>query len=186
MRKIVPLVIGLLFIGSVFAATTTTTIAAIPTPPLKVGVLDIDQLMAKTNATDRAMKKILKQYEPQGKALEKEEEAFRHDVKKYNAISDKLRPDEIKQWQHKLNTAQEQLLQKQSILQDKIMAAEELATQKIISYYFTLVTKVAEKNHLTLVFFKDITTYNLPGVAMQDITNQIIKMSMVKKKVQRA
>ncbi len=183
MRNIILLVIGCLFINSslVLAANHTTTTIIAPTATLKVGVLDIDQLMARTKSTDRAMKKILKKYELEGKALKKEEQVLLQNIKKYNAISDNLKPDEIKQWQHKINAAQEQLLQKQSILQEKIMAAEELETQKIISRYFTLVTKEAEKNNLSLVFFKDITVYSLPGANVLDITNKIIKMSLGKR-----
>lgn len=171
------LVIGLLFTSLVFAADTI-----IAPSTYKVGVLDIDQLMSKTGSTDLALKKIIKQYEPQGKVLEQEERTLHRDVEKYNAISDKLKPDEIKQWQHKINTAQDKLQQKQATLQEKIMAAEELETQKIISGFFTTVTKVAKKNNLDLVFFKDVTAYNIVGAQMQDITNQIIKMSSGKKK----
>lgn len=177
MYKLVFLVIGLLCINIAFAADSPVAVIPTPDSTLRVGVLDIDQLMTKTKSSDRAMKKILKQYEPEGKALEREERTFRSTLKKYNAMSERLRPDEIKEWQHKINAIQEQLLRKQSLLQEKIMAAEEQETQKIIAHYFNLVSQVAKKSNLTLVFFKDITAYNLPGIAVSDITEQIIDMS---------
>jgi Skp family chaperone for outer membrane proteins len=62
------------------------------------------------------------------------------------------------------------------------MAAEEQETQKIISLYFTKVSKLAEKKNLSIVFFKDVTMYYLPSENLQNITDQIIKMSVSRTK----
>ncbi len=148
----------------------------------KIGILDIDEVMATTGAADRAMKKIIKQYAPEGKILEKEERALQKEVGKYNDASDKLQADEIKEWQHRIGATQSKLQQKQMELQERIMAAQEVETQKIISKFSIMVSKVAEKNNLAMVFFKDVTTYNLIGTEMHDITKQIIKMAVGSKK----
>ena len=55
------------------------------------------------------------------------------------------------------------------------MTEQEFATEKIISYFFGLVTKVAEKYDLDLVFFQDITSFS--GTDVRDITGEIIKLA---------
>jgi Skp family chaperone for outer membrane proteins len=181
-RKIMRRIILSVFfvLGVSFAVSAFAENAALVNP--KVGILDIDQTMAETGLADIATKKILKQYAPERKALAQEERALQQKIKEYNVLSDNLQPDEIKQWQHKIDGLQNKLQQKQNLLQEKIMTAEELANQKIIARFFKIVTKIAGKNNLEVVFFKDITVYNLAGAQMQDITDQVIKVATDKKK----
>ena len=143
----------------------------------KIGILDIEQVMAETRVVDLVMNKITKKYASQAKTLAKEEKILEGEIEKYNKILNKLNPREVKQWQHKINALQNNLQREQAILQDKIVADQEIATEKIISYFFGLVTKIAERYGFDIVFFQDVTvmSHNSPNV--RDITEEIIKLS---------
>lgn len=175
LRKILSVVFiaGVLFAGYAFATD-------IATPSGKIGILDVQQLMTKTGYADRALHKIRKQYAPLIKSLEKDEKTLQRYIKKYNKISDNLDPAAMKEWQHKINAQQDKLQQKQSTLQEKINIAQEIETKKIIAKFFTIVSKIAEKNDLDIVLFKDITSYN--SEAVYDITDEVIRISVEKPK----
>jgi hypothetical protein len=76
MAKNAFLVIGLLITAAVFGINNQGITEDQTLVTLKAGILDIDKLMAKTKSTERAMKKILSQYAPEEKTLEKEETFF--------------------------------------------------------------------------------------------------------------
>lgn len=168
-------IVGILFFSLASAVDDQYSIS-------KVGILDVQLLMTKTGAADRAIDKIRKQYLLENRALEKEQNVLNLEIKKYNKSVGKLEPDEIKHWQRKINAMQSKLQQERIILQEKIKEEQKIETQKIIYSFFNLVSKIAEKNHLDLVLFKDVTPYNDIGAEVQNITNEVIELSRNKNK----
>lgn len=161
------------FVSVVFAADNHG--ASISGP--RVGILDIQKLIAKTNYVNKAVEKLRNKYAAQGKALRNEQRILERNIKKYNEDSSNMRFGELLKLQHKIANQQDELRKNMTDLQQKVTVAHKAEIQELIRRFSQVVDKIALRDNLEIVLFKDVV---LCGFTSQDITDEVI--SSVRKK----
>jgi outer membrane protein len=180
---------AVLLIGSSvsFAAlnTTTSTTVAQPQPVatmaptgMKIGVVDIRQVLQKSPQVATAQKQLKDQFQTREKEFRALQQQVRADADKLNRDGSVMKDADRKTLQQKVQDEQQKLQNMQMSLQQDLFTAQNQQMQGIMSKLQNAVNEVAKANQFTLVLTKDNVAF---ANEQLDITNQVLD-SMTKQK----
>jgi outer membrane protein len=160
MKKVFFTIIGaLLFSTSVFAAD------------LKIGVLDLQKVLASAPQVEAMKAKLKSQFDPKGKELESLQNTLKADVAKYQKNEAVMKDQDRKGMQEKIMGEQKQLQEKQGSFQQSLVAAQNQAMQTILKQVQDIVSNIATKDKYDLILLKAALGYSKDNM---EITNQVI------------
>jgi len=143
---------------------------------LQIAVLNIQKLLDATGAAREAMLKIHNKYAAENKKLVKEQQNLRDDIKKFGQDKNKLKTDELEKRQQQIRAKQNELQNQLEDMQRKFTGAQNVATQELVIKFLALVSKMALKKNLDLVFFNDVVFYQNKSASHLDLTDETIKL----------
>lgn len=155
-----------------FISYLVVTFIVWPTFAAKVtfGVLDEQIVMTKSNRIQMIVTKLQQQFGAQSQSLKSQHIKLQNMVNKYNKNYTRMSAEELKLHQHAIDNKQRELQRKQADFSDNFLAAKQLEVEKIVAQLRKIVTRIAKRKDLDLVFFQDVVVYNDP---MLDITDRV-------------
>lgn len=139
---------------------------------LKVGVIDLHEILDKTPQLKKINDDLKKQFGPQEEKIKKAQQALMDESKKYERDNTTMSASDRKNLQEKILKDRQDLQQMSIDFQQKAAAEQGKAMQKLLEQIQAIIKQVAEKNKLNLVLQKEGVPYFDEKLS---ITNQVVK-----------
>jgi outer membrane protein len=139
---------------------------------LKIGVVDVQEMMQKIPQVTAMQKELQSKFDPQTKKIRSMQQQLQADLAKFNKNSSVMKNADKKKMQKKIVDEQNKLRAVQIDFQQQAMDAQKKAMQSILSDVEVAVKKVAKDQNLNLVLTKASIAYNDDDM---DITDKVIK-----------
>ncbi len=139
---------------------------------LKIGVVDVQEMMQKIPQVTAMQKQLQSKFNPQTKKIKAMQQQLQADLAKYNKNKSIMKDKNKKALQKKIMDEQNKLRTMQINFQEQAMDAQKKAMQSILSDVEAAVKKVAKDQNLNLVLTKASIAYNDDDM---DITDKVIK-----------
>lgn len=144
-------------------------------PPLptgmKVGVVDIRQVLQKSPQVASAQKTLRNQFQSREKEFRTLQQQVRADADKLNRDGSVMKDADRKVLQQKIQDEQQKLQNMQMGLQQDLFSAQNQQMQGIMSKLQNAVNEVAKEGQFTLILTKDNVAF---ANQQLDITNQVL------------
>lgn len=137
----------------------------------KIGVLDINMILANTPQVEAMQTKLKNQFEPKIKELALMNKTLHADVEMLKKEHATLADAKQKKLQIDIVRQQKKIRQFKANFEHNFSQAQELAQQTILKQIQAAVSKIAKKQNYDLILIKDTVPYNL---AEFDISNLVI------------
>ncbi len=152
------LVAGALLASSAFAAD------------LKVGVIDLRQILQTSSQVKQLNAKLRKQFKPRQDALLGQQKQLKTDLEKFSrdsAVMSKTAKDKLQQ---KIIGERQTFAQKEQAYQKELKQAQKSSMEEFLNKLKGVVKKVAQADHYTLVLQKSAVPYAADDI---DITKKV-------------
>ncbi|MGB6976660.1 MAG: OmpH family outer membrane protein [Gammaproteobacteria bacterium] len=166
----------LMSVNPAFAAQDATvqpaqaTMAAAPNG-MKIGVVDIRQVLQKSPQVASAQKLLRNQFQAREKEFRALQQQVRADADKLNRDASVMKDADRKVLQQKIQEQQQKLQNMQMGLQQDLFTAQNQQMQGIMGKLQNAVNEVAKQGQFTLVLTKDNVAF---ANQQLDITNQVL------------
>ena len=157
MKKLI-CILSLLFVSSVWADN-------------KVGVVDIQKVLATAPQVAAAKTKLQNQFDPQSKEIATLQKQLQGDIEKYTKDSAVMKEKEKKDLQDKVTAEQKKLRDLEVGFQQNLVNAQNQSMQDILKQIQDTVEGIAKKQKYDLVLVKGAVLYNNSDF---DITEPVI------------
>lgn len=138
---------------------------------LKIGILDINNVLENTPQVDAMKAKLRDKYTPGMKEITTLDKTLKADMSKYAKNSVTMKPDAQSALKNKIVKEQAILRNKEMNFQKNFMKAQTEMQQTILKKIQDVVSKIAQKESFDLVLVKDTVAFNLPAA---DISPEVI------------
>jgi len=139
---------------------------------LKVGVIDLHEILDKTPQLKKINDDLKKQFGPQEEKIKKAQQALMDESKKYERDDRIMNETDRKKLQEKIIKDRQELQQMSIDFQQKAAAEQGKAMQKLLEQIQAVIKQVAEKNKLNLVLQKEGVPYFDEKLS---VTEQVVK-----------
>ncbi|MDF2867846.1 MAG: ompH [Gammaproteobacteria bacterium] len=139
---------------------------------LKVGVIDLHEILDKTPQLKKINDDLKKQFGPQEEKIKKAQQALMDESKKYERDDRIMNESDRKKLQEKIIKDRQELQQMSIDFQQKAAAEQGKAMQKLLEQIQAVIKQVAEKNKLNLVLQKEGVPYFDEKLS---VTEQVVK-----------
>lgn len=139
---------------------------------VKIGVVDMEQIMSKSTQADKLRKELETRFNPRKDEIQKQSKAFQDDLEKLKRDAAVMNKADKAKLEEKLNKQQQDIQQKQFALQREVMQAQNDASQKLIDGVRKVVKEVAAAEKINFVLIKQASIYNDDAA---DITSKVLK-----------
>lgn len=139
---------------------------------LKIGVVDVQEMMQKIPQVTAMQKQLQSKFKPQTKKITAMQRQLQADLTKFNKNRSVMKNTDKKKMQKKIVDEQNKLRTIQIDFQKQAMNAQKKAMQSILSDVEAAVKKIAKDQNLNLVLTKASIAYNDDDM---DITDKVIK-----------
>lgn len=141
---------------------------------LKVGIVDVRQVLQKSPQVAAAQKQLKSQFQTSDKQFKALQQQLQADMDKFNRDRAVMKDTDRKALQQKIQDEQQKL----QGLQQNILTAQRQQMQTIMAKLQNAVNQVAQEGQFDLIFTKDNVAY---AGSQLDITNQVLQ-AMTKQK----
>ncbi len=148
-----------LLCGATFAATQ------------KIGVVDINKVMAGSKEAVTIKKNLEGKYRPREQALMKMQKSIQEDMQKFQRDTTVMTDAQKKNLQEKIIKARKEFETKGRAFQQEVNTAQGQAMQKLFSKVKGVVDNVAKTQHYDIIIQKDAVQYI---ASKDDITQKVI------------
>lgn len=138
---------------------------------LKVGVIDLPQIMQKAPQVQAINEKLKSQFSEQQKTIMAAQQQLQADTVKLQSGGKQISDADQKQLQDKVSNEQKGLQQMVVSFQQSVTAAQNKAIEQLMSDINGTVKSIAQKQQLDIVLLKPAVIYASDTV---DITGQVI------------
>lgn len=139
---------------------------------VKIGVIDMEQIMSKSTQADKLRKDLETRFNPRKDEVQKLSKAFQDDVEKLKRDAAVMSKADQGKLEAKLTKQQQEIQQKQMTLQREVVAAQQEAQTKLIDSLKKVVKEVATAEKLNFVLIKQAAIFNDESF---DITAKVLK-----------
>jgi outer membrane protein len=166
MRKIIAVFVGFL------AFSISTAVFAVD---YKVGIVDVNKVLASTPQVEAMKTKLKNQFEPKMKDVTAREKTLKADLEKYKKDSSIMTAKERDALKNKIEKEQDKVIKLRSNFQKNFMEAQNQAQQTILKQIQDAVNSVGAKQKFDLIFVKDTVAFNLPTFDITDLVIELMK-----------
>lgn len=139
---------------------------------LKIGVIDLNKILASSSKVSDAKAQLKKQFEPKAKEINDAQKKLKSDIDNYSKNSPTMKSDDSKALQQKIMDEQKKLQEMEGNFQNDVTTAQNKAMDDIMKHVEDVVNKVAAKEKYDFVLTKMSAAYSDPKF---DITDEVIK-----------
>lgn len=155
----------------VLAAATLVLTANAAFADVKIGVLDLNKVLASDSQVTTMQDQLKKQFEPRNQDIINAQKSLQNDIEKYNKDSGKMKGDDVKKAQDKIINSQKKLQEMQGSFQHDLTEAQNKSMQTILKRVEKIVNKFATDQKYDLIVTKVSTVYNDSKL---EVTDQIV------------
>lgn len=159
-------------IVSITTAVLLACCAPILANELKVGVIDLHEILDKTPQLKKINDDLKKQFGPQEDKLKKMQQDLQDEIKKLQRDNAVMSEAERKKLSEKILKDREELQQMSMDFQQKAAAEQSKAMEKLLQQIQGVIKDVAQQNKLNLVLQKEGVPYFDDNL---NVTSQVVK-----------
>jgi outer membrane protein len=152
-------------------AAAPAVTAPVPMGGMKIGVVDIRQVLQKSPQVASAQKLLRNQFSAREKEFKTLQQQVRADADKLNRDGSVMKDGDRKALQQKAQEEQQKLQNMQMSLQQDLFSAQNQQMQGIMGKLQAAVNQVAKDNQFTLILTKDNVAF---ANEQLDITKQVL------------
>lgn len=140
---------------------------------LKVGVIDLNKVLAGSPQVADAKAQLKKQFDARGQEISNLQTTLKADVEDFNKNGPTMKADASKAAQQKIMEKQKKLQELETSFQADVSKAQNTAMEGIIKHVEELINKVATDGKYDLVITKMSAAYYNPKL---DVTDAVVKL----------
>lgn len=157
---------------SIAAALMMASVAVAQAADMRIGIVDMQQIMTKSKQADKLRADLEKRFNPKKAELQKAADAFKADIEKMKRDEAVMSKADKEKMSKKLAEQQQSLQTRQYALQKDAMAAQNEAVQSLIENVRNIVKKIAAEDKMNMVIAKEAAIYMDESL---DITAKVLK-----------
>jgi outer membrane protein len=157
---------------SIAAALMMASVAVAQAADMRIGIVDMQQIMTKSKQADKLRADLEKRFNPKKAELQKSADAFKADIEKMKRDEAIMSKADKEKMSKKLAEQQQSLQTRQYALQKDAMAAQNEAVQSLIENVRNIVKKIAAEDKMNMVIAKEAAIYMDDSL---DITAKVLK-----------
>lgn len=159
MKRLLALITSILFVGNVFAAE------------LKVGVINLDEVLQKSPMAVKLNAKISSDFKPRQDKLNEAQAQLQNTLDNFTYNSYKMSQDERNQAQAKINTDRKSLEAMGLSLQRDLQTAQQQGVQTLLTKLNSVIAQIAKDGNYDMILSTANTLYLNPTI---NITQQVV------------
>lgn len=159
MKRLLALITSLLFIGNVYAAE------------LKVGVINLDEVLQKSPMAVQLNAKISSDFKPRQDKLNAAQASLQTTLDDFTYNSYKMTPEERNKMQVKINADRRALENMSTSLQRDLQTAQQQGVQSLLNKLNTVIAQIAKDGNYDMILSTANTLYLNPTI---NITQQVV------------
>lgn len=153
-------------------AVLLTCFSSVFANELKVGVIDLHEILDKTPQLKKINNDLKKQFGPQEEKIKKAQQNLQDEVKKLQRDNTVMSENDRKKLSEKIMKDRQELQQMSIDFQQKASAEQSKAMEKLLQQVQGVIKEVAQKNKLNLVLQKEGVPYFDENLS---VTDQVVK-----------
>jgi outer membrane protein len=138
---------------------------------MKIGVLDLNKVLANAPQVKAMRDNLKNQFDPQGKEIASLRDALKQEVDNYNQTNASLTPAKRKEVQLKILDENKQLQAKQFSFQRDLIATQNNLMRPILQKINDVTANIAHQQKFNLIMVKTSMAYNDADL---EITDQVL------------